>query len=295
MVNWQDSIWFFDIDDTLIDTAGDSRSATQGVEDVFTLHCGTDKAKRVANEVNAIFELLLAGYRVKNNDWSPVLGGKTAFDQLLSQIETAQADVIEKFGKAKLWSREVFIKLACDRVGVPVTPEIIHEAADGFWIKLTQVVHVLPGVVDLFQTIVKHSRPIYLVTSSDARLQMDEAGQFHYDPKYSEGLKRQRIELLREKGIVFNALSIGDPQDKPDVGFFQKGVETAQAEYGKSFDLKNAIMIGDSFAGDLQTPKEKMGFGLVVLFQKDRSTTVQEDEREIVTGDLSEVLSYIQE
>ncbi len=295
MVNWQDSIWFFDIDDTLIDTAGDSRSATRGIEDVFTLHCGTDKAKRVANEVNAIFELLLVGYRVKNDDWSPVLGGKTAFDQLLIQIKTVQTAVIEKFGKAKLWSREVFIKLACDRVGVPVTPDIVHEAADAFWIKLTQEVHVLPGVVELFQTIVKHSRPIYLVTSSDARLKMDESGQFHYDSKYSEGLKRQRIELLREKGIVFNALSIGDPQDKPDVAFFQKGVETAQAEYGQSFNLKNAIMIGDSFAGDLQTPKEKMGFGLVVLFQKDRSTTVQEDEREIVTGDLSEVLSYIQE
>lgn len=28
-------------------------------------------------------------------------------------------------------------------------------------------------------------------------------------------------------------------------------------------------MAGDSFAGDLQTPKEQMGFGLVVLFQKD--------------------------
>jgi len=122
---------------------------------------------------------------------------------------------------------------------------------------------------------------------------MDEEGQFDYDPQYSEALKRQRIELLREKGITFNALSIGDPEDKPHMDFFQKGLKIAEEDSGCPIDTRYAIIVGDSFGGDLQTPKEQMGFGLVVLFQKDKTKTEIIDEYQIITGNLSEVANFL--
>ena len=102
-------------------------------------------------------------------------------------------------------------------------------------------------------------------------------------------LKKNRIELLREKGIIFNALSIGDPEDKPNLNFFQKGLKIAEQELGCPINTEHAIMIGDSFEGDLQVPKERMGFGLVVLFQKDKIKLKIIDDHQIITGNLMEV------
>ncbi len=138
-----------------------------------------------------------------------------------------------------------------------------------------------------------HGRPIYLITSSDARLKMDEIGQFDYDPPYSENLKKQRIELLRKKGIPYNALSIGDPEDKPHLDFFEKGIKIAEQHLGANIDFGNAIMVGDSYAGDLQVPREKLGFGLTVLFNKSTSTTEINASRQISTGNLSKVSDFL--
>ena len=52
-------------------------------------------------------------------------------------------------------------------------------------------------------------------------------------------------------------------------------------------------MFGDSFGGDLQVPKEQLGFGLVVLFQKGNEKTEIVDNRQIDTGDVSSVLQYM--
>jgi hypothetical protein len=53
-------------------------------------------------------------------------------------------------------------------------------------------------------------------------------------------------------------------------------------------------MCGDSFVGDLQTPKEILGFGFVVLFQKERQNTVMIDEHQIDTNNLSEVSKFLE-
>ena len=79
-------------------------------------------------------------------------------------------------------------------------------------------------------------------------------------------MKRERIELLRKKGIQFHGVSIGDPEDKPHKDFFQKGIMLARKELGYHLDLSNAIMAGDSYTADLEVPKNMFGFGLVVLF-----------------------------
>lgn len=204
-ISWSDSIWFFDIDDTLIDTAGTTLSAAEGIRKVFLAKHSPEQAKQVKDNFNHIFQLMMTG---------------------------------------------------------------LHMSHTEGWQKVPE-------------------------DKSDGRLKMDNKGQFDYDPKYSEALKRQRIELLREKGVNFNAVSIGDPEDKPHPDFFQKGIKIAEKDLGSSIDLMHAIMIGDSFAGDLQTPKEQLGFGLVVLFQKDKLDTEVIDEHQITTGKLFEVVKFL--
>lgn len=295
-IPWSKSVWFFDIDDTIINTAGTSSIASNGIKKVFEAHSTSEIASQVQNNFNQLFELMLAGHRITTEeDWQKVPGGKSSFDNLAEEIEAAQKRVKAKYGSVKKWSREVFIKLAADKVGVRVTPEIIHEAADAYWLTLTEQTTVFPQVLDLLQEIKQHNRPVYLITSSDARLKMDEEGQFDYDPTYSESLKRERIELLRAKGVNFNVVSIGDPDDKPHRDFFDKGIRKAEEDLGKPLEPENSLMFGDSFSGDLQTPKEQMGFGLVVLFKKNKKETEVIDNQQINTDNISSVLQYIEE
>ncbi len=150
-------------------------------------------------------------------------------------------------------------------------------------------------MLDLIKKIKEHGRPLYLVTSSDARLKIKPNGQFEYTPQYSADFKRERIQLLREKGIDFNIVSIGDPEDKPHLDFFEKGIKAAEADLGTSIDLSQAIIMGDSFGADLQTPKEKMGFRLAVLFQHGKESTDVVDDHQIVTGNLASTLDFLTE
>ncbi len=295
-IPWLKSIWFFDIDDTLIDTAGTTMSASKGIKRVFSVKFTSEQAQQVQDNFNNIFQLMMTGYRVKGEeDWQQVPGRKEAFDKLIDDIESAQVRVKQRYGAIKKWSREVFVKLAAEQAGLKIPPELVHESADAYWITLTEQTTVYPHALNLIQEIKRHNRPIYLITSSDGRLKMDQEGQFDYDPEYSEVLKRQRIELLREKGVSFNALSIGDPEDKPHLDFFEKGIKIAEQDLGKAVDTKNAIMVGDSFGGDLQMPKEQLGFGLVVLFQKARVNTEINDEHQITTGNLLDVINFIKD
>ncbi len=291
---WSKSIWFFDIDDTLIDTATNSITASEGIRKVFENNFDSEVAMNIKDQFNALYNLMYAGYKVKKDeDWLKVDGGKKAFENLNQKVASLQKEIILKWGTYKKWSREIFIKLAADSLKMKVSPELIHEAADAYWITLAKVSNPFPDAVNLMTQIKLHSRPIFLITSSDARLKMRVDGQFEYIPQYSEGLKRERIMMLLEKGIHFNGISIGDPEDKPNIDFFQKAIKLAEEDLGQIIDTSHAIMVGDSFGGDLQTPKEKMGFGLVVLFQKDKLDTEVIDEHQITTCRLSDVANFL--
>lgn len=293
-IKWSESVWFFDVDDTLCDTSDISTEATRGIAQVFRPKFGNEVAKLVQDKVNEYYALILAGARVgENGDWSAVPGGKKAFDSLMASVREKQKEVILKYGNVKRWSREVFVKIAADDIGIEVTPELVHEAVDRYWWEITQRMQVFPDALKLIGVIRSYNRPIYLLTSSDARLKMLANGQFVYDPSYSEGLKRERIESLRDKGMEFNVLSIGDPEDKPHLDFFQKCVKKAEEDLGKAINLNQAIMVGDSYGSDLQTPKEQMGFGLVILIDRTSSGTEIEDLHQINTDDLSQIVRFI--
>lgn len=291
---WANSIWFSDIDDTLIDTARTTPEASEGIRKVFEARFGEDQAKIIQANFNEIFNLMMAGLRNKTDeDWEKIQGGKEAFDRLWEQIEGYQLEIKDKFGAVKKFSREVFVKIAADRVNLEVSSELISEAADAYWLTLSEKTKVFPGVLELIGEIKKHDRPLYLATSSDARLRLKSNGQFEYVPRESEDFKRERVQLLRNKGIDFNLVSIGDPEDKPHLDFFQKVIKIAEADLGHTLDLSNAIMMGDSFPADLQTPKEQLGFGLVVVFHEGMRATEIVDNNHIKTGNLYEITSLI--
>jgi len=293
-IAWNESVWFSDIDDTLIDTMAASIPGSEGIHLTFAAHCGEDKAVEMQSNFNAIFQHMIDGYRVRSEaDWEHIDGGKQGFDDLVESVAAVQTQVKDNYGHIKKWSREVFIKLAADRAGVAVTPELVHEAADAYWVTLTEKIEIFPDAIELANTIRQHGRPLFLVTSSDARLKMQPDGQFMYDPQYSEALKRQRIELLRARGLQFNTVSIGDPEDKPHPDFFTKAIKMAETELGQPIDTSKAIMLGDSFAGDLQTPKEQLGFGFVVLRESNRTDPVVDDAHQLTTGSISVASSYL--
>lgn len=293
-ISWDESVWFSDIDDTLIDTAALTYEGSIGIREVFAKRFGEEVAAKIQKNFNDIFNLLMIGHQIHvEEDWSKHADKRQDYDNLWVTIESYQQEIKAEFGAIRKFSREVFIKIACDQEHLTVDPETIYEAADYYWLRLSEKTELLPGVLELLTEIKKHNRPLFLVTGSDARLKIKENGQFVYDPVYSEAFKRQRVQLLREKGLEFNTVSIGDPEDKPHLDFFQKGVKAAEENLGHAIDLSKAIMIGDSYAADMATPKEKMGFGLVVLYKEWTKTEVI-DEHYLVTGNLVEITKFLQ-
>lgn len=295
-IKWSESVWFTDVDDTLIDTAGMTLEASRGIYDVFCVHYGDDKAAEVQENFNKLFGLMMAGYRVKSTeDWRAVPGGQAAFDNLVEYFTTCQSQVQSEYGHIKKWSREIFIKRSADLADLKITPEIVHNAATSYWEVLNDRVQIFPDSLRLAQRIARHQRPLFLVTSSDGRLKMQESGQFVYDPEYSEKMKRNRLERLSNRGIEFQAISIGDPEDKPHIDFFHKAVRTAEKILGYPVDMTKSIMIGDSYAGDLQTPKEQLKFGLLVLRDDQVEGLQVNDQRQVTTNNLDTIDSLISE
>lgn len=264
--------WFFDIDDTIIDTAGVNVLAANGIHDFIVNTYGTKKSKEFTKTFIQLFDLMLLGYRIKNEDeWIGKENEKKEFQLLVERIEYLQKPVKMKWGAIKKWSREVFIKIAAEKNGMSMSPNFISDAANTYWLTLTKNTIIFPGAVKLINKLHRNNLGVYFITSSDGRLTMRTDGFFEYEPNKSEALKRQRIELLKNRGIHYDVLTIGDPEDKPHISFFQKGIDDVQKLVRHSINSEECVMIGDSFAGDLQTPLEKLGFGHVVLFEKLRN------------------------
>ncbi len=293
-IHWPESVWFFDIDDTLSDTSDVSSSATEGIRKVFSVHFDEQVGLMMKNQVNEYYDLMLQGCRVKKeNDWLKIKGGREAFESLFKEVSSRQESIKKIYGVPKKWSRELFVKLAADKFNIRVTPELINEAVDAYWIELSKITQSFADAVELIKTIKSHKRPICLMTSSDARLKMQPDGQFIYNPEYSEALKRERIELLRDKGIDFDLLSIGDPEDKPHKDFFEKGVNKLSGELGFAIDISKAIIVGDQYSMDLQTPKEQLGFGLAILVNRKTPHLEIIDEHQVNTDNLSLIADFL--
>ncbi|MBD3362805.1 hypothetical protein GF362_03740 [Candidatus Dojkabacteria bacterium] len=296
MNNLKKSIWFFDIDDTLIDTAGVNEIASEGIVEALEEKYGNEKSERIKVQFNKIFNTILAGYRL-NKD-SANANNQELLDEsnsLLEKVANSQKLVIKEWGKYKKWSREVFIKLAMDKVGVEPRKAYVEGAAESYWKELTAKVSFFSGAIDLNTRLVKNNRPIFLITSSDARLQMRDDGQFLYKPEYSKKMKTKRIEQLRRRGLEYQGLSIGDPEDKPTIEFFKKAISLAENCLSKNLDLKNSVIVGDSYEGDLETPFTKMGFGMAILVRKNQTKLIKESDNLYSVGNLMDILKIFSE
>lgn len=286
-IRWSDAIFFFDIDDTLIETGKNSAIASEGIFNALKQKIGEGNASRLTERFNHIF-LTLA-----NQHWSNEEDDHKEYDEIIEKIKVLQEPVIKKYGNIRKWSREVFLKIAGDDLNIPLSSRQIHKAVDGYWNMVSEKSIPINGVVDFFKEIKTHNRPIYLVTGSDARLIMNDKGLFEYDPVYSEKFKAKRINQLKNKGLFFNKFSIGDPEDKPHLDFFEKAMKIAEDDLGYEIDRSNSLMFGDSYAADLQVPREKMGFGLVVLIKKNQKRSIEEGMGYISTGDISLTVDYL--
>jgi hypothetical protein len=67
----------------------------------------------------------------------------------------------------------------------------------------------------------------------------------------------------------------------------------AETDLGRRIDCSNAIMLGDSYAGDLQTPKEQLGFGLVVLREDGHTQPEIVDAHQITVSDVHDTVQFL--
>lgn len=288
--SWSDSVWFFDLDDTLINTAETHAAGVASLVSFVATLTDERTAVEFGRRFGNLFDLLLAGYKVREeSDWLAIPGGKDAFDALVRRIESAQPEVVRAYGHAKKWSREIWFKLVADDLGLSVSPAQVQASSDASWDAIASETKLFDGARALLAEIRSHGRPLFIVTSSDGRLVMGEDGLFSYDPAHSLALKTRRVEAMRAKGLWYDALSIGDPEDKPSLAFFQKGVAAAEAFLGRPIDPAHCVMVGDSYGGDLATPRETMGFGLVTWFNGGQAELQTEADNYLTTGNLASV------
>src|SRR5579859_613577 len=128
---WSESIWFFDVDDTLINTAEPTEISSLSMVPVLEKSIGKEKAEQLRDHFLQIFATMLAGHRLHHPaEWEKQPELKKEYDTLVQKMESYQQHIQEEFGGIKKWSREIFVQLAADEIGVTLAPAIIDAAAD---------------------------------------------------------------------------------------------------------------------------------------------------------------------
>lgn len=291
-MNWAESLWFFDVDDTLIETAGPSEKAADGVAEALAKTLGKKDAKAVRDRYHDLFLILMAHHAADLRPDDKLARARMVLDYeaLMKRIHGRQPGIVRAWGRARKWSREILVALAAEDAGVDLTSEQILAGADGYWTKLAALAKPVPGAPELFRVLRQKKRPIFLVTSSDSRVGIDANGDFVYDPAASEAYKRRRLADLPKLGLAHDGLAIGDPEDKPGEEFFLKGLRMAENALGGTVDRTSCVIVGDSFAHDLMTPLEKMGFGFGVLYARGKTEELRASERLMITGRMDALL-----
>ncbi len=170
-LRWDKAIFFFDVDDTLIDTYSNSLKASEAIFATFKNNLGEEKAFHIQKRFKEIFQIMAGGH------WGGA-GDVVEHDKIINRIKALQKPVIGEYGSIRKWSREVIVKIAGEDSGINLEKNLIYEAVDRYWTRISELSMPKAGVLELFQEIKKHDRPAYLVTGSDARLEENEQGLF---------------------------------------------------------------------------------------------------------------------
>ncbi len=225
-----------DVDYTLVDFGRGHRAA------IAALACAYGEA--FAQLVNESFALTLeAGRRLDDERWE-------ARDRYAALLAAARAKTPAGEG-LKHWSRERWIEIASDQLGLGFNHGETARARDLYWESLSREARVYPDAEVFLRRLADRKLPLVLMTASDSVLRQTEAG-FAYDPAFAAAYKRRRLSLLP---ILADEAVIGDPHDKPSAAFFD--LVDAAVRRQSMAPFERVLAVGDSPKSDLAVPVER--------------------------------------
>lgn len=266
-------IFLFDVNHTLINTALYHAQALTDVEKHLTKFIKAQSARYITKRFDEIFLLMVAGFLFRTeSEWEQVPGGKSSYENLVTRISKHQAKVKETWGFIKKWSREVFLKIAADEIEMHLKGNLLFETATIYWDSITNLTEPFEEARDIVNYLTYQGYPVYLLTSSDGRLHFKNE-HFYYDHIQSGNYKKMRMETLREKGLRFKGIIVGDPEDKPLPEYYKRAINEIEKDLGEKINPARFVMTGNSFEDDLETPMLLFKFGTGYLFDKKSKTT----------------------
>lgn len=284
-------VFLFDVNHTLINTALYHAQSLTEIEKYLSKHITKEAAQYIVNRFNEIFLLMVAGFLFRTEEeWKEVQGGKKSYEKLVGLITQHQIKVKEEWGFIKKWSREVFLKIAADEIKVILPPEVICNTATLYWDTITNLTEPFEDAKKLHAYLANKGYLTYLLTSSDGRLRI-ENGFFRYNPIFSGNYKKNRISTLKNKGLFFRDIIVGDPHDKPLPDYYKHAVEIVEKDLKKKVKNENFVIVGNSLEDDLETPKI-LGFGQGFLLKKGCKTK-KIDKNIFEIGNLMDIISIM--
>ena len=223
-----------DIDYTVCDFDKGNDAGLKGIESVA--------GAEIASEVGNIFNLILNGHRNEN-----------LLDEAEKKYFYELKEKFKTFNNNKVWSREVFIILAAEKLNIKIDKDLVEKATDSYWMNLSANTPYYEDAVIFLEKIKENNIRIVWMTGSDSRLILSEDnGQIKtkYDAEFATKKKMGRLKKLLND--YPGEMVIGDPDDKPSEKFFERVFEL----FG---DIKNeeVVAVGDSEKNDLVVPRAR--------------------------------------
>jgi len=230
------SIVISDVDYTLLDFDKGHQAGLSALAKAF----GSD----FSQEVDKMFNLILEGFRrPEAESWEK----RSEFNYLISRVGTLRG--LSDSG-LNVWSREILIILAAEKIQIHLTKEDVEAGRNAYWAAVSNE-GTLYADAEIFLSLLQRlGLPLILMAGSDHILRINDNLKLTYEPIFSEEYKRKRLQILpiHAQGIV-----IGDPIDKPDPRFFDKLFEEVR-KIG-DFRMRDVLVIGDSERNDLEGPR----------------------------------------
>jgi len=228
-----------DIDYTLVNFLSGHNSAIKTIRE--------ETGEEFSKAVDDIYQIIIEERMIKDFD---------EWNKKDEYIETVGR--IKKLSSRK-WSRESWIIIAAEKLGVKITKEEIETFRDIYWETVGKSSTLYEDTKAFLNMVSEKNIPLILMTSSDGVMKVQEDLSLIYNPEFSKETKEKRVKLLP---IRYSSLVIGDPIDKPDIEFFRI-IEKEIEKFGK-FKKNNILFIGDSLKIDVAVP-EKLGYQTLLI------------------------------
>jgi len=287
---YPDAVWLADVDDTIVDTVRMHDEASRSIVSVLASFVGDRKANDVVGRFEEIFGILIESHQSSE---PKIERSQQEKDDLLTRIAEYQQEITARWRTTKKFSRETLLKIAGEDCGIDLTSEQIHQCIDHYWQHVLSHPLCFDDAIGLTQVLAKVGLPLFLMTSSDGRLTLNENGQFDYDPASSRRFKESRVQSLRAEGLYYREVFVGDPIDKPTREFFQLVYDGVERHLGRRLNPQHAVVMGDSYTSDLQIPVSEWKVGLGVLYRPGQKDIIVERDRVVSVGNWKAVGNFL--